>query len=236
MKRIALFICTLAFALSNQSVFAQWGWGYNPYMQGYQQGQQFANQLLQQQQNAYNQGKAFAMVITGKRKIVEGEWHDAYRSFVDAANAGSAEGWYWCGVVEEVYSGDKAEALKSYKEAANRVNISARQAIQRINSSGYLQANEQTRNSIRAQLAAQMNMSLPNVGGYSGGNYNSGSSGSGRTCSGCNGTGVCTGCQGKGGYWLETGHYTGGSKTWTTCGSCNGAKTCRVCYGKGKIG
>ena len=58
----------------------------------------------------------------------------------------------------------------------------------------------------------------------------------GRTCAGCRGTGVCTMCQGKGGYYTNSGTYTGsGSKTWHTCSSCGGSGRCGVCYGKGVI-
>lgn len=58
----------------------------------------------------------------------------------------------------------------------------------------------------------------------------------GRTCAGCRGTGVCTMCQGKGGYYTNSGTYTGsGSKTWHQCSSCHGSGKCGVCYGRGTI-
>lgn len=67
-------------------------------------------------------------------------------------------------------------------------------------------------------------------------NYNSTTPSQGRTCAGCRGTGVCTMCQGKGGYYTNSGTYTGsGSKTWHTCSSCGGSGRCGVCYGKGTI-
>lgn len=67
-------------------------------------------------------------------------------------------------------------------------------------------------------------------------NYNSTTPSQGRTCAGCRGTGVCTMCQGKGGYYTNSGTYTGsGSKTWHTCSSCHGSGKCGVCYGKGTI-
>lgn len=59
---------------------------------------------------------------------------------------------------------------------------------------------------------------------------------SSRTCRGCNGTGICTMCSGRGEYWNETGYYVGKDiKTKTRCSACNGTGTCKVCYGKGKI-
>ncbi len=67
-------------------------------------------------------------------------------------------------------------------------------------------------------------------------NYNSTTPSQGRTCAGCHGTGVCTMCQGKGGYYTNSGTYTGsGSKTWHQCSSCHGSGKCGVCYGKGTI-
>lgn len=67
-------------------------------------------------------------------------------------------------------------------------------------------------------------------------NYNSTTPSQGRTCAGCHGTGVCTMCQGKGGYYTNSGTYTGsGSKTWHQCSSCHGSGKCGVCYGKGVI-
>lgn len=57
-----------------------------------------------------------------------------------------------------------------------------------------------------------------------------------RRCAGCRGTGICTGCKGKGGYWVNSGMYTGkDSKTWVECFSCGGTGQCGVCYGKGYI-
>lgn len=58
----------------------------------------------------------------------------------------------------------------------------------------------------------------------------------GRTCRGCNGTGHCSMCNGKGGYWNDAGYYVGKDiKTRTSCSSCNGTGQCKVCHGKGSI-
>lgn len=73
-------------------------------------------------------------------------------------------------------------------------------------------------------------------GGYGGGSNGGSSSSSGRTCAGCRGTGICTACKGEGGYWLETGRYTGkNTKQWENCTGCHRSGKCGVCYGKGKI-
>ena len=73
--------------------------------------------------------------------------------------------------------------------------------------------------------------------GSSSGSSSSGSGSSSRICRSCNGSGVCTGCHGKGGYWVDSGKFTGsGNQKWATCGSCAGGNgKCRVCHGKGSI-
>ncbi len=77
--------------------------------------------------------------------------------------------------------------------------------------------------------------STPSYGGYStGSGY--GSSSSGRTCAGCNGTGKCTMCDGKGWYYQEAGYYTGNSRREkTTCPVCHGTGRCGACHGNGTI-
>lgn len=56
-----------------------------------------------------------------------------------------------------------------------------------------------------------------------------------KICAGCNGTGRCTMCNGRGTYWLDdVGMYTGeDKKVLKTCSACNGTGQCQVCYGKG---
>lgn len=57
-----------------------------------------------------------------------------------------------------------------------------------------------------------------------------------RTCPGCGGSGICTSCHGAGGYWVNSGSYTGSnSRTWVTCGVCHGSGRCGVCHGKGSL-
>lgn len=74
---------------------------------------------------------------------------------------------------------------------------------------------------------------VPNNSGNSSGGY---SSSSGSTCGSCRGTGNCTMCKGRGGYYHNTGTYTGtNEKTWTDCPACNGSRKCQVCYGRGSI-
>lgn len=56
------------------------------------------------------------------------------------------------------------------------------------------------------------------------------------TCSGCNGTGLCTSCHGAGGRWADVGGYVGETiMKWISCGACNGTGRCGVCHGKGKF-
>ena len=79
-----------------------------------------------------------------------------------------------------------------------------------------------------------------NNGGTSiGGSSGSSSSHSSSTytkCTSCNGTGVCSGCGGQRGKWMNTGYYTGsGSESWIDCGSCRGSGRCGVCRGTGRL-
>ena len=78
------------------------------------------------------------------------------------------------------------------------------------------------------------------VGGSSGtGSYNNGgtgSSSSSSTCRSCSGTGNCTMCHGRGGYYHNAGTYVGDTgRSWTDCPACNGSGKCQVCYGRGSI-
>lgn len=82
----------------------------------------------------------------------------------------------------------------------------------------------------------------PNGSGYSGGgNYGGnsygGSSGSSTytTCRSCGGSGVCTSCNGKRGYYVDSGTYTGyNTRVWKDCPSCNGTGRCFNCHGTGR--
>lgn len=75
-----------------------------------------------------------------------------------------------------------------------------------------------------------------NGGGYSGGSHNGGSSGRAyTTCRTCGGSGVCTSCNGRRGYYVDSGTYTGyNTQVWKDCPSCNGTGRCFNCHGKGK--
>ena len=55
------------------------------------------------------------------------------------------------------------------------------------------------------------------------------------TCRTCNGSGTCTSCNGRRGYYVDSGMYTGsGSRTWQNCPSCNGNGRCFNCHGTGR--
>lgn len=77
-----------------------------------------------------------------------------------------------------------------------------------------------------------------NGGGFNGGNNNGNNSRSSvyTTCTSCNGTGVCSGCGGTKGKWMDTGYYAGNNaRSWIDCGSCRGSGRCPICYGRGKL-
>ncbi len=77
-----------------------------------------------------------------------------------------------------------------------------------------------------------------NGGSFNGGNNNGNNSRSSvyTTCTSCNGTGVCSGCGGTKGKWMDTGYYAGNNaRSWIDCGSCRGSGRCPICYGRGKL-
>lgn len=198
-------------------------------------------------QAAYNYGACLAIVSLAKTEIINGNYDDAWKNLKEAMSEyNSSEAYLYLGAMIELGMGVESKkdlALDCYKYAANLGNSDAKAALQRIKSDGYWSATEEKRLWFRQSLSIQMGVSMTpvNSGGgiYQGGNSSGNSSGSysnGRSCAGCSGTGRCTMCKGQGGYWLDTGMYTGEStKTWQTCSACYGSGQCRVCYGKGFI-
>lgn len=76
----------------------------------------------------------------------------------------------------------------------------------------------------------------PVVGGGTSGNDSNSSHSLYTKCTTCNGTGVCTGCNGRCGEWRNTGYYIGtDTKSWIECGSCRGSGKCAICFGRGKL-
>lgn len=198
-------------------------------------------------QAAADYGACLMIVSLGKDAIINGNYDDAWKKLKEAMSEyDSAEAYLYLGAMIELGMGVESKkdlAFKCYKYAADLGNSDAKAALQRIKSSGYWSATEEKRLQFRQALSIQMGVSMTpvNSGGgiYQGGNSGVNSSESysnGRSCAGCSGTGKCTMCNGKGGYWLDTGMYTGEDiKNWKTCTACHGSGQCQVCFGKGFI-
>lgn len=190
---------------------------------------------------AYNMGRAMALVDQGKEAIVNGDYEEAVAKFEEAYELNFYPAAECLGLCYELGIGvdrDEYYANLYYEDGAEHGNADCRRAINRINNHGhYTEAHRATwlRN-FRAYYQAQ----YPSAGYAPAGGYNSGtsgsSSGSGRTCVSCNGTGRCNTCNGQGWYYHETGYYTGNShQTRTTCPVCNGTGRCGTCRGQGSI-
>lgn len=194
--------------------------------------------------DAFRNGYSRGLVAKGEIKIMNKTYDEAYDAFREAYNEyNSKDAAAWLGVMYELgmyVETDKSKA-KSYYEWASQSNSMALAALQRIRTSGYWEATEESRNSFVNRLIAlrqaQYANTNPGLGGSSFGNSGSGSYGSSsNTCPSCNGSGSCKGCSGVGKYWEEVGQYTGESyKKKVTCPVCYGTGKCGTCRGKGRI-
>lgn len=188
--------------------------------------------------SAYNYGYGLGMYEKGKIALSEDEYDDAFECFTKGTDYHPIcyEG---VGVCYELGFGveiDYDEALEAYRTGATYGIDACKSAIIRIKREGFWPKSR--RSTFLRNLKASMNAGygIPNVGygsGY-GGSGSSGSSGSSSvTCSGCHGTGKCTGCAGRGQYMGESPF--SGDKMLLTCPVCNGSGRCGVCYGRGSI-
>ena len=155
-------------------------------------------------------------------------------------NYENREAGLWLGRMYELGMYVKANRTKAkeFYEWAAEYNQSARAELERINTSGFLEANERTRNNVSNYLnnleQFQYNMSVLNSSSNNSYGSGSNSSSSSITCRSCGGTGRCTGCSGKGKYWAEVGQYTGYyHEKETDCPICRGTGRCIECHGNG---
>lgn len=199
----------------------------------------------QSQQNAYNMGAKMMQgqmaYNKGIQDLCNADYDEAWEHFAEAVNCNNPAGNEGLGLMCEMGIGVKRDtelADDFYKDGARAGNYACKMAINRIENSGHYSSSDKSTfltnlRKMQGSGNAQFNGG-GNIGGYSGGSNSSG--GSSRTCAGCHGTGRCTGCAGKGGYYVNSGLYTGSySQTWTRCGSCNGSGSCGVCRGAGSI-
>lgn len=194
--------------------------------------------------DAYNAGRALGLVTNGKLALVQGNYTTAKQAFyqaMDECEDGLATFFY--GVCLELGMGIEANpnaALAYYKSGNSRGEPNCKAALERIHTSGFWEATDETRHNFCRNLKTLMEMEAVAVQ-MNNNFFNTTStlsrlSTSGRTCRGCNGTGHCSMCNDKGGYWNDAGYYVGKDiKTRTSCSSCNGTGQCKVCHGKGSI-
>mgnify|MGYP002678529065 FL=1 len=170
-------------------------------------------------------------------------YSDAYNYYWTAYDEyDSAEAAAHLGLMYEFGMGvsvNRDKARRFYTWASNNGDRLGSANLQRINNKGFMAATDETRQWVITQLCGIHGCS---AGSYPapGSGYSSGSSSSsGRSstrCRSCGGTGLCTTCNGQGGYWEEVGYLTGTpNKKYITCPVCRGTKHCGVCRGVGSI-
>lgn len=196
-------------------------------------------------QQAYDFGYWSMRVTSAKISLAYGNYQVAYRVFEEASRHNVVDAFCYLAVCYELGMGtsvDRNQAYRLYALASQYGNADGYAALRRIKNEGFWSATNQQRtqfcNNLKIQLESR-------YGRYPGGGNVDGSDNyhdpdydpyKGRRCAGCSGTGQCTMCKGKGGYWLNVGMYTGKDlKEWTTCSGCHGSGNCAVCYGKGWI-
>lgn len=231
----------VSFAIVAQHISAQWGYTTPEQANraAYEAGQAWARNMQAQNDAAYTSGQVWGATLAGKQALVNHEYLTAIQKFMEAAKlsngaASCAEALMYLGACCELGMGieqDKSLALELYQSSSNLGYYPSKEALRRINSTGYWPANNTTRQNFCAIVASTMNMP------YSGGNSLSSPSSSsysdgGIICKACSGTGKCTMCNGDGYYWLnDTGMYVGENRR--TKVQCD--PKCKVCYGKGRI-
>lgn len=193
-------------------------------------------------EDAGRAGYADGLCVRAIGELVNYRFSEAHKYYAKAYNEyNSAEAAAHLGLMYEVGMGVTAnhdKAWKFYSWAKSKGNQLAAACIYRINNEGYWEATNENRKMVIAKLRVAHGMnsggaySAPNVGYGS----SSSSSSSHKKCGSCGGSGLCTGCNGQGGYWEEVGYLSGHPKQiYTTCPVCRGNKHCGVCRGNGYI-
>lgn len=192
-------------------------------------------------QDAGRAGYADGLCIRAVGELVNYRFSEAHKYYAEAYNEyNSAEAAAHLGLMYEVGMGVVAnhdKAWKFYSWAKSKGNQLAAACIYRINNEGYWAATNENRKLVIAKLRVAHGMN--SSGGYSAPNagYDSSSSSSSshKKCGSCGGSGLCTTCNGQGGYWEEVGQLIGGKKKYITCPVCRGTKHCGLCRGNGYV-
>ena len=202
--------------------------------------------------DTYSAGKAMGLVANGKAAMVQGDYATARQAFYQAMDeCEDASAAFFYGVCMELGMGgqiDHNAALTCYKIGQSRNDANSRAALDRIESSGFWVATDETRNNFRQNLKMQMEMEMSaiqmsnNLFKNTNTNTNTNSTpkrstrSSRQTCPTCKGTGRCTSCNGEQKKWINTGLFVG-KDIWRyeSCAICRGSGFCGVCHGAGKI-
>ena len=205
---------------------------------GARMGKQMAEQMERNRRNNPNALQAGITENLGRGFVWEECYEKAYEDLeILTEEHDDSKGYLIMGWMNEMGIGtsqSRSYAKKCYGWGADNGNKQCKKELQRINNGKYLnETNEKNFKKYYADLVTTAYSISQSINWDSGSSsYSSGSSIGGRTCAGCGGTGHCTGCRGKGEYWVDSGMY---SKSMVSCGSCGGSGRCRVCYGKGKL-
>lgn len=189
----------------------------------------------QGQQQVAESAKRFTDILIAKMSIADGNYDSAYETLEEIADE-SSEAACFLGACYELGMGTSVDhdlAEHYYSKGGS----DGRAALKRIESSGFWNSSDENRkvfsNMVRMQIYGQAGGGYNSFGGSG---LSSGSSSSSSTCRSCSGTGNCTMCHGRGGYYHNAGTYVGDTgRSWTDCPACNGNGKCQVCYGRGSI-
>lgn len=189
----------------------------------------------QGQQQVAESAKRFTDILMAKMSIADGNYDSAYENLKKRAGE-SSEAACLLAACYELGMGTSVDHDLA-KHYYSKGGSDGRAALNRIRSSGFWKSSDANRKAFSNMVRMQIN-------GQAGGGYNSfggsglssGSSSSSSTCRSCSGTGNCTMCHGRGGYYHNAGTYVGDTgRSWTDCPACNGSRKCQVCYGRGSI-
>ena len=187
-------------------------------------------------QRAYNSGMAEAAFMRGKIDLSHRDYDSAFKFFKKAVDNDLKEAIYYLGICLELGYGITVshDLAKEMYDIGSKMGVkNCIEAVARINKEGFYPATDDMREKFRVavknMLAFQLgvnDVSIPSSGSSRGS-----SSSSGRTCPGCNGTGV-------GGEKIIYGaEYTSGSNFY--CPKCSRTSPhthhtpiCPVCHGR----
>nr|WP_302437361.1 hypothetical protein [Bacteroides intestinalis] len=181
--------------------------------------------------------EGIAACANGQAALVRGDYQKAVEEFKKAMDHLNFEGVTYLGACIELGMGiksDKNVALEFYTFAAKNGDQDAKAALSRIKTQGYWPATPEMQKqfcrSLEESIRTSSRTAVPPNSYPKNDSYPETTS-NGRKCSGCNGTGICTMCQGRGGYWVDGIN----ERVWHKCSQCYGDGKCRVCYGNGTI-